>query len=83
MGGYAWQDGEMPGSRPNMTAATAGADRLAVEPLRLQSQWGVGLGATYRSELFPNINNARHGEGATPATTPRCSSISTSTSGCS
>ena len=59
MGGYAWQDGEI----------LAGADR-GHNPAQLPEQtaslwnrydfnrqWGAGLGAIYRSELYPNINN--------------------------
>jgi catecholate siderophore receptor len=59
MGGYAWQDGEVlvgefdgnrPAQLPEQTASLWNR-------YDFNKQWGVGLGAIYRSELYPNINN--------------------------
>jgi len=56
MGGYAWQDGEMPNSQARLP-------QLAEQTASLWNRydfnrtWGVGLGAIHRSELYPNINN--------------------------
>jgi len=56
MGGYAWQDGDMPGTDaelPQLPAQTASLwNRYDIN-----RTWGVGLGAVYRGSLYPNINN--------------------------
>ena len=56
MGGYAWQDGDMPGidaELPQLPAQTASLwNRYDIN-----RTWGVGLGAVYRGSLYPNINN--------------------------
>jgi catecholate siderophore receptor len=60
MGGYAWQDGEVLLTGPNRGHRPAQLpERTASLWNRydFNSHWGAGLGAVYRSELYPNIDN--------------------------
>lgn len=57
MGGYARQDGDVPGSdaQPaNMPEETASLWNR----YDFNARWGVGLGAIYRSEIHPQVPNA-------------------------
>ena len=56
MGGFAWQDGEMPGD-PRELPQLAEQTASLWNRYDFNEMWGVGLGAIYRSELYPNINN--------------------------
>jgi catecholate siderophore receptor len=56
MGGYAWQDGEIPGSTaalPNLPRQTASLWNR----YDFNDAWGIGLGASYRDKIFAQNTN--------------------------
>ena len=57
MGGYAWQDGDIPRSTaelPQLSARTASLWNR----YDFNARWGVGLGAIHRSAFYPSTSNA-------------------------
>ncbi|HZH43712.1 MAG TPA: TonB-dependent siderophore receptor [Lysobacter sp.] len=60
MGGYAWQDGEIlfGADRGRTPANLAGQTASLWNRYDFNAQWGVGLGAIYRSAIHPQASNA-------------------------
>lgn len=56
MGGYAWQDGEIPNSQAELAQLPKQTASLW-NRYDFNERWGAGFGAIYRGEFYPNIDN--------------------------